>query len=61
MGSDNGLSILKFLRNNDDNIKFIMLTDKDISELKYEVEKGIFLDKGNFDFLNIIKEELSNL
>lgn len=63
MGSDNGLSILKFLRNNNDNVKFIMLTGKDSSELKYEVEKekGIYLDKGNFDLLKIIKEEISNL
>ncbi len=63
LGSDNGLSILKFLRKNNDNVKFIMLTGKDSSKLKYEVEKenGIFLDKGNFELLKIIKEEIINI
>ncbi len=62
MGSDNGLSILKFLRNNNDNVKFIMLTGNDSSNLQYEVEKekGIFLDKGNLNLLKIIKNILEN-
>ncbi len=63
IGSNSGLSILKYLRNNNENVKFIMLTGKDSSELKYKVEKeeGIFLDKSNLNLLKIIKEEISNL
>lgn len=63
MGKDNGLSILKDLRNNNDNVKFIMLTGNDSSKLQYEVERlhGIFLDKGNFNLVNVIKEEISKL
>ncbi|MCM1370642.1 MAG: response regulator [Clostridium sp.] len=63
MGNDNGLSILKNLRNNNDNAKFIMLTGNDSSELQYMVEQqdGIFLDKGNLNLLKKIKEEISKL
>ena len=47
---------LDFLRNT----KFIMLTGSDSSELKEQVERlnAIFLDKGNFELLKIIRNEI---
>lgn len=61
MGDSNGLLILKYLRENDINTKFIMLTGSSSSELKEQVEKlnGIFLDKGNFEMLKIIRNEIN--
>lgn len=61
MGDSNGLSILKYLRENDINTKFIMLTGSSSSELKEQVEKlnGIFLDKANFELLKIIRSEIN--
>ncbi len=63
LGSDNGLTILKHLRSNNNNVKFIMLTGKDSNKLKCEVEKenGIFLDKGTFNLVEILKKEISKL
>ena len=60
MGNSNGLSILKYLRENNINTKFIMLTGSDSSELKEQVERlnAIFLDKGNFELLKIIRNEI---
>ena len=57
MGSDNGLTILKFLKNNNYNSKFILLTGNSNVELKENTEKlnGIFLDKGD---LNLVKSLL---
>lgn len=61
MGDSNGLSILKYLRENDINTKFIMLTGSSSSELKEQVEKlnGIFLDKANLELLKIIRSEIN--
>jgi len=63
MGNTNGLELLKYLRNNENNVKFIMLTGNDDFELKSEVENlnGIFMEKGNGNIVNIIKEEIYNL
>lgn len=60
MGNSNGLSILKYLRENNINTKFVMLTGSDSSELKEQVERlnAIFLDKGNFELLKIIRNEI---
>lgn len=61
MGSSNGISILKYLRENSLNTKFIMLTGSDSYDLKEQVERlnGIFLNKVNFELLKIIKNEIT--
>ncbi len=60
IGDDNGLSILKFLRINNDLVKFIMLTGCDDRNLKDKVKKlnGIFLDKLDNNLIKNIKEEI---
>ena len=56
----NNPNALKYLRENNINTKFIMLTGSDSSELKEQVERlnAIFLDKGNFELLKIIRNEI---
>ena len=63
MGNSNGLSIIKYLRKNNLNTRFIMLTGCDSSKLKEEVEKlnGTYLDKGNFELLKTIKNEINEI
>lgn len=60
LGNGNGLSILEYLREHNINTKFIMLTGIDNSELKEQVIKlkGIFLDKGSFELLKTIQNEI---
>lgn len=62
MGDTNGLDLLKELRKNNNDVKFIMLTGDDSSELQYQVEKlnGIFLDKGNMRVIDILNDSLMN-
>ncbi len=62
MGCDNGLTILKFLKNNNYNSKFILLTGNSSIELKENTEKlnGIFLDKGDLNLVKFLQLEINN-
>ena len=62
MGNDNGLTILKFLKNNNYNSKFILLTGNSSVELKENTEKlnGIFLDKGDLNLVKSLQLEINN-